>query len=67
VYGDRATDVRMIYEDPGKTVSLMEKYGLNLLYVGDAERERYQISLPETGLSEIYDQQGVQIYRIVPA
>jgi uncharacterized membrane protein len=64
VYGDRATDIRMAYEDPGATVSLMQYYRLDHLYVGDQERERYNVSVPESGLSLVYDRTGVQIYRL---
>ncbi|MDD1712809.1 MAG: DUF2298 domain-containing protein [Methanoregulaceae archaeon] len=64
VYGDRAADVRMAYQDPGSTIPLMRHYGLNHLYVGDQERERYNVSIPESGLSLIYNKTNVQIYRL---
>ena len=60
---ERIADVRAAYEDPGRTAGVMEKYGADLLYVGDFERETYHVSLPPTGLEPIYDQGGVQIYR----
>ena len=41
----------------------MEQYGVDLLYVGDFERETYAVQLPETGLETVYDRGGVQIYR----
>ncbi len=37
---------KSIYEDPETTVSLMKKYHATLLYVGDAERERYKVHIP---------------------
>ncbi|WP_241648031.1 DUF2298 domain-containing protein [Methanoculleus taiwanensis] len=62
----RIDDVRAIYEEPSHTVELMRKYDATLLYVGDPEREKYAVSLPTDGLSEIYNERGVQIYRITP-
>ncbi len=60
---ERMADVRAAYEDPARTVGVMEKYGADLLYVGDFERETYQVTLPATGLDSVYDRDGVQIYR----
>jgi YYY domain-containing protein len=60
---ERAADVRAAYGDPSRTVAVMEKYGADLLYVGDLERETYAVSLPSTGLEPVYDAGGVQIYR----
>ncbi|MDI6877260.1 MAG: DUF2298 domain-containing protein [Methanomicrobiales archaeon] len=61
-YEERPEDIRAIYEDPHRTIPLMDKYGMTLLYVGDLERERYSVSLPPGGLNRIYDEGGVQIY-----
>ncbi len=60
---ERMADVRAAYEDPTRTIAVMEKYGADLLYVGDLERETYHVSLPPSGLEQVYDQEGVQIYR----
>jgi YYY domain-containing protein len=60
--GERTNDIRLIYEDPGQSRALMEKYGVNLLYVGDPERERYTVRVEEAGLPLIYNQSEVQIY-----
>jgi len=60
--GDRPGDVRMIYENPEMTSSLMQKYGASLLYVGELEREQYVVRVEESGLLPIYDQDEVQIY-----
>jgi YYY domain-containing protein len=61
---ERIQDVQAAYENPSRTTEIMRKYGADLLYVGDFENERYEVSLPSTGLERIYDQRGVQIYRI---
>ncbi len=58
----RMADVRAIYEEPDRTLALMDHYGVTHLYVGDMERERYGIHLPEEGLTPIYDTGGVVIY-----
>jgi YYY domain-containing protein len=59
----RMADVRAIYEQPDRTLSLLDHYQVTYLYVGDAERERYAIRLPEKGLIRVYDQGGVTIYQ----
>jgi len=61
---ERMADVKAIYQEPIRTVPLMKKYNATLLYVGDTERSTYQVSLPTTGLQQIYAQQGVQIYQL---
>jgi YYY domain-containing protein len=62
--GERTNDIRIIYEDPVQTRTLMEKYGVNLLYVGDLERQSYTIRVEEAGLPLIYDRSGVRIYSL---
>ena len=64
-YSTRPADIRSIYEDPDQTVSLMKKYNATLLYVGDLERETYNVSLPATGLERVYSDRGTDIYRLV--
>jgi uncharacterized membrane protein len=63
-YSDRPADIRTMYEQPEKTVPLMRKYNATLLYVGDLERERYNVMLPATGLEKIYSSRGTDIYRL---
>jgi YYY domain-containing protein len=63
-YSDRPADIRAIYEQPEKTVSLMKKYNATLLCVGDPERERYNVTLPAAGLGKIYSSRGTDIYRL---
>ncbi len=61
-FSTRMSDVRQIYEDPQKTVPLMEKYNVSLLYVGEPELERYHVNLTGADLREVYNDSGVQIY-----
>jgi YYY domain-containing protein len=63
-YSDRPADIRTMYEQPEKTVPLMRKYNATLLYVGDLERERYNVMLPAEGLEKIYSSRGTDIYRL---
>lgn len=63
----RLPDVERCYEEPDRTVALMQQYGCELLYVGDLEREKYTVNLPSNGLEAIYDRNGVQIYRLSTA
>jgi len=64
-FSSRLADIKSIYEDPEKTIPLMKKYNATLLYVGDAERERYEIQIPTSGLEKIYSDRGTDIYRPV--
>lgn len=61
--GTRWSDVRTIYEDPSKTISLMDQYGAKYLFVGDVEQELYTVNLPDEGLTEIFTADGVSIYQ----
>jgi YYY domain-containing protein len=63
-YGIRQADVRSLYEAPAATLPLMKKYNVSLIYVGDSERERYQINIPIRQLDKVYDDKGVQIYAL---
>jgi YYY domain-containing protein len=64
--GRRMADVRTIYEEPDETIPLMKEYGAELLYVGELERERYRVDIPEGALLPIYNESDVQIYSIKP-
>jgi len=61
-YVDRPADIQAIYEDPEETLALMAKYNATLLYVGAPERERYDVNLPQNGLTLIYEEGGIWIY-----
>jgi uncharacterized membrane protein len=63
-FSTRSTDIREIYEQPQKTITLMKKYNATLLYVGDSERERYNVTLPAAGLENIYSSCGTDIFRL---
>jgi YYY domain-containing protein len=63
-YTGRPADIRAIYEGPGNTTALMEKYNATLLYVGEPEHERYDVRLPDSGLRLVYDEGGVRIYAL---
>jgi YYY domain-containing protein len=63
-FSRRPTDIQSIYENPNQTILLMRKYNATLLYVGDAERERYNVSLPSAGLEMVYSADNTDIYRL---
>ena len=63
-YTARPADIRAVYEEPDRTISLMKKYNATLLYVGDLEHERYTVTLPDEGLTEVYSSHGTKIYRL---
>ena len=63
-FSTRLADVKSIYEDPEKTAELMKKYNATLLYIGDSERERYQVNISANGLEKIYSADGTEIYRL---
>ena len=60
----RNNDIRAIYEQPQRTIPLMKKYNATLLYVGDAERERYKVNISPAGLMGVYSAGGTEIYRL---
>ena len=64
-FSERLADVRSIYEEPDSTVPLMKKYNATLLYLGDSERERYQVNISTGGLEKIYSAEGTEIYRLM--
>lgn len=59
----RVIDIQKIYEDPDQTLTLMDKYGAVYLFVGESEHERYNVSLPSSGIIEVFSADGVSIYR----
>jgi uncharacterized membrane protein len=59
----RKADVQAIYENPAECLALMDRYGVDLLYVGDLEEETYLIDLPADGLVPVYNAAGVTVYR----
>jgi len=61
--GARTADVRRIYEEPEETLRLMERYNATLLYVGPFEEARYVVRLPDEGLTPVYENRWVSIYR----
>jgi YYY domain-containing protein len=63
-YNQRVLAIRDIYEEPSKSVDLMKMYHIDLLYVGPTECEKYNVTLPETGLSPVFRQGAVTIYRV---
>lgn len=64
-YSTRPADIQAIYEQPHQTVALMKKYNATLLYIGDPERERYQVNAPVFGLTKVYSAEGTEIYRLI--
>ena len=60
----RTADVKMMYEDPTKTIDLMKKYKATYLFVGEVEHEMYTISLPLQDLVNVFSSDGVDIYQI---
>jgi YYY domain-containing protein len=63
-FSTRNADIQTIYEKPDQTIPLMKKYNATLLYVGDAERERYNVSLPSAGLEKVYSADNTEVYRL---
>ena len=60
----RIPDVETMYEQPDRTVELMQKYGCRLIYVGELEHKMYHVNLNGAGLEPIYNKDGIQIFRI---
>ncbi len=62
-YAERTTDIASIYEDPDQCTAIMDRYGADLLVVGDLEQEKYNVLLPETGLLMVHESDGTAVYR----
>ena len=63
-FAARKADIRDIYETPDLTLPLMKKYNATLLYIGNEEHERYNVTLPVTGLTKVYSADSTDIYRL---
>jgi YYY domain-containing protein len=63
-FGQRVSDIRTIYEQPDRTIPLMNKYNCTFLVVGDSERERYHVDIPLDRLDLVFSQNETRIYRI---
>jgi len=62
----RLADVKAIYEQPGRSAELMKKYSASLIIVGDAERQRYNVTIQSNGnFTRIFSADGTDIYRLV--
>ncbi|MDH7593531.1 MAG: DUF2298 domain-containing protein [Methanomicrobiales archaeon] len=62
---ERVRDVRTMYEDPSEAPELFDRYHVDLVYVGELERQSYRLSLPSDLLEAIYEEGDVTIYRVV--
>ena len=62
--GERMGDVRRIYENPDLCLNLMAKYGMSHIFVGQSERDVYNVNLPLDKLTEVFSNGGTVIYRI---
>jgi len=63
-FNARLADVQSIYENPETTTQLMRKYNATLLYIGDAERERYNVNISTKNLEKIYSADATEIFRL---
>ena len=57
------SDIQMMYENPGFTLHLMEKYGVTYLFVGEVEQEKYRVSLAAAGLEQVFAEGECAIYK----
>lgn len=60
-----SADLKEMYENPERTILLMDKYNVKYLFVGEVEREKYQVSLPEEGIERVFSVPGCRIYQQV--
>ena len=60
-----SADLKEMYENPERTTSLMDKYNVKYLFVGEVERVVYDVSLPKNGLSPVFSADGIAIYQRV--
>ncbi|MBN2733323.1 MAG: hypothetical protein JXQ82_00485 [Methanomicrobiaceae archaeon] len=62
--GERMSDIKKIYENPKECASLMEKYSMTHIFVGEPENKRYNLNLPYDLLTIVYQNDGVVIYAL---
>ncbi|MDO5847645.1 MAG: DUF2298 domain-containing protein [Methanocorpusculum sp.] len=60
-----SADLKEMYENPARTVSLMDKHNVKYLFVGEVEQANYQVSLPDEGLLMVFSTPGCAIYQRV--
>jgi YYY domain-containing protein len=66
-YLDRVRDVDAAYTGPpARTVAVLDRYGVDYVWVGPAERERYGSVRFDgvTGLTPVFENEAVTIYRV---
>lgn len=68
--GSRATDIEAMYRAPdsAETLTLLDRYGISYVYVGDLERSKYGLNEAVVNRWDqvalrVYDAFGVRIYR----
>jgi YYY domain-containing protein len=64
-YNGRIADVRVIYENPDRSLSLLSQYGITHLIVGSFEEERYSVQIPEKGLENVFEMGGTAVYQVM--
>lgn len=68
--GSRATDIEAMYRAPDspETLTLLDRYGISYIYVGDLERSKYGLTDAlvdrwDRVALRVYDAGGVRVYR----
>lgn len=61
---ERLTDVKKIYESPDECLETMKKYGADYIFVGENERQSYNVNLPKSGLNMVFSKGETEIYKL---
>ena len=63
---ERREDIDTMFKTPWDNVELFEKYGIRYVYIGSAERSKYDIDMDffETNGTLLYDEDGIQIFEL---
>ena len=65
-YSRQMADARAMYEAPGENLSLFERYGVDYVLVGSAERQNY--ALDEEAIASlwplVWEESGVRLYAV---
>ena len=63
---ERREDIDTMFKTPWDNGELFEKYGIRYVYIGSAERSKYDIDMDffETNGTLLYDEDGIQIFEL---
>ncbi|HJJ41856.1 MAG TPA: hypothetical protein O0W90_00890, partial [Methanocorpusculum sp.] len=62
---ERLNDIKQIYENPSKSLDLLNKYNVRYIYAAELENKLYDVNLPSECLKLVFESDGAAIYQKV--